>query len=190
MTLSALGIFSAAGAGGGPVGDYELIETQILGSSQASIVFSSLGSYSSTYKHLQIRATTRSTTASGSDGMGIRFNADTGNNYSQHGMYGGGSGSPVSFATLNQPWGYTAQIPAASATANQFNALVIDLLDPYSTTKNKTFRSFLGSTGTLNLVGLYSGAWFNTASITSITVLPFNGSFAAGTRYSLYGIRG
>ena len=188
MTLSALGIFSAAGAGGVFSSDFELIETQILGSSQASIVFSSLGSYSSTYKHLQLRATVRSTTGPASDGLGIRLNGDTGSNYSQHGLYASGSGSPVSFATLNQTSGYTAQIPAAGTTANVFNGSVIDLLDAYSTTKNKTFRALFGSSG-YNLVGLYSGAWFNTASVTSITVFPFNGSLAAGTRYSLYGVK-
>jgi hypothetical protein len=58
-----LGILSAAGAGGGGplASDYELISTQILTSPQSSITFSSLGTYSSTYKHLQVRAVARST---------------------------------------------------------------------------------------------------------------------------------
>jgi hypothetical protein len=51
-----LGILSAAGAGGGVAGDYELISSEILGTTAASVTFSSLGDYSSTYKHLQIRA--------------------------------------------------------------------------------------------------------------------------------------
>jgi hypothetical protein len=48
-----LGILSAAGAGGGVAGDYELISSEILGTTAASVTFSSLGDYAppiSTYK--------------------------------------------------------------------------------------------------------------------------------------------
>lgn len=190
MTLSALGIFSAAGAGG-VAGTYELIESQILGSSQASITFSSLGTYSSTYKHLQIRAVARSTRASTNpEILGIRFNADSGSNYSYHQLYGTGS-SVVSDAFTSQTSLYALRATGASVAANVFNAGVVDILDPYSTTKNTTTRSAQGGVETTNLVLLTSGAWYNTNSITSLELVPATGSsIVAGSRFSLYGIRG
>jgi hypothetical protein len=186
MTLSALGIFSAAGAGGGPVGDYELIETNILGSNQASITFSNLGTYSSTYKHLQIRATGRNSSSNGE--MFLRFNADTGNNYSTHALYADGTG-PYSIAASS-----TSQIRAGATSlstdaSNVFGTTVLDVLDAFSTTKNKTTRSFSGRTGS-NQILLISGAWYNTASTTSLTLLTGANNFVTGSRFSLYGIRG
>ena len=43
-----LGFFATAGAGA--AGSFDLLETQVLGSAQASVTFSSLGTYSN-YKH-------------------------------------------------------------------------------------------------------------------------------------------
>jgi hypothetical protein len=185
MTLSALGIFSAAGAGG-VQGDYELIETQILGSSQASVVFSSLATYSSTYKHLQIRVAARSTRSATTDGIDLRINADTGANYSLHLLQGTGT-AVSSYGEANTNLIYCGDIPAASTTANSFGALVIDILDCYSTTKNKTAKALSGYT---SLIGLYSGHRRNTESTTSLTVQTRTGSLATGSRFSLYGIRG
>jgi hypothetical protein len=84
MSLFPLGILSAAGAGG--VGaTYELIESQILGSNQSSITFSSLATYASTYKHLQIRAAGKGSGNSFEEtNVNLRFNGDTGSNYSAH----------------------------------------------------------------------------------------------------------
>jgi hypothetical protein len=180
MTLSALGIFSAAGAGGGgATGTYELIETVILGSSQSAITFSNLGTYSSTYKHLQIRSTSRS--AGADAGVGLRFNGDTGNNYSFHALYSDGS-STASVASTSRS---DISVTYIYSAANVFTGAVVDILDPYSTTKNKTVRSLLGPP----FISLFSGAWYNTASVTSITLTGQAQSFAAGSRVSLYGIR-
>jgi hypothetical protein len=191
MTLSALGIFSAAGAGGGAASDYELIETQILASATPSITFSSLGTYSSTYKHLQIRTTMRSS-RTGFDGdlMGIRLNGDTGNNYSSHILYG--SGSIVgSFPNTSVSGMYITYPTAASSTANVFMGGVFDLLDPYSTTKNKTMRMATANGAGTVLVSLQSALWQSTASLTSLTFYSVTSSnFVAGTRISLYGIKG
>jgi hypothetical protein len=184
MTLSALGIFSAAGAGGGPVGDYELIETSILTGNQSSVTFSNLGTYSSTYKHLQIRMVALGTTSV--DNQIIQFNADTGNNYKAHFLFGDGSsvGSDV-YVPVNKMY-----LGNSSVTANQFTAVVVDILDAYSTSKNKTIRAFYGNAGTPNVLQLLSGAWFNTASLTSVTVGRLTNNYTTGSRFSLYGIRG
>jgi hypothetical protein len=189
MTLSALGIFSAAGAGGVVAsGAYELITTQILGSASSTITFSSLGTYSSTYKHLQLRIASRSGRSAENDPIFLRFNSDTGSNYSYHEM-GPSAGFVYSAAGTSQTSVARAGSSAGStAAANAFGASVIDILDPYAV-KNKTTRTLMGVGG--NTVLLTSGAWYNTASITTITLTTFSATdFVTGSRFSLYGIKG
>jgi hypothetical protein len=192
MTLSALGIFSAAGVSGAVASDYELIESYILGSSQSSITFSSLGTYSSTYKHLQIRAVGRVTDSEfgSGDGINVRFNGDSGANYSNHQLFGTGS-SVLSNAASSQNQTILQRFTDAASTANAYGAVVCDILDSFSTTKNKTIRLLGGNANNSSFIFLNSGAWYNTASITSIYLAPNVGTnFATGSRFSLYGIKG
>jgi hypothetical protein len=192
MTLSALGIFSAAGAGGGPLlpSDFDLIESFVVSGSPTSIItFSSLGTYSSTYKHLQIRAVGR-TTSSGLNAV-LRFNGDTGNNYNGHQLVGRGALGTVTSGLLT----YTDKIETffmntSTATANAFSSGVIDILDPYSTTKNKTIRTMGGIIDNEYSFAIFrSGLWRNSASVTSISLFTESGNFADGSRFSLYGIK-
>jgi hypothetical protein len=185
MTLSALGIFSAAGAGGAVAGDYELIQTQILTSSEASVTFSNLGNFASTYKHLQIRAVVRS--SSSFDNFFMRFNSDTGSNYAHHRLIG--NGSTVTSTGSSSQTSMAVGVLSDSGTANVFSPNVIDILDAYSTTKNKTFRSLYGDTVSPT-IRLNSGFWINTASLTTINFTAGALNFATGSRFSLYGIRG
>jgi hypothetical protein len=192
LTLSALGIFSAAGAGGGlpAIDAYEHISTTILTGTQASITFSSLGTYSSTYKHLQIRLLGRQTLAAGGQGdIYVRFNADGSSNYARHFLAGNGS-TVSSGATANSSYALGGQAPYNNETTGTFGGSVIDILDAYSTTKNKTIRALSGSqSSNASVIQVASGHWRNTASITSITLSLFD-IWLTGTRFSLYGIKG
>jgi hypothetical protein len=178
MTLSALGIFSAAGAD--LRGDFEIISSSLLGSSEASVTFSSLGDYSSTYKHLQIRAVVKSsTTGSWNDTLGVRFNGDTGTNYAWHILQGSSSGAAVSAGTsANTISGIIVRGSEGGFNPLVFGPAVIDILDVYAV-KNKVIRALSG-TNTSRLtefqVRLSSGMWINTASVTSITLTPTSGS--------------
>lgn len=189
MTLSALGIFSAAGAGGAAFSsDYELIETAIVsGSSTNTVTFSGLGSYSSTYKHLQIRFAARSLIASTEDPLFLRFNADSTNTYAIHILEGRGS-SVGSYAGVPRTGVFLGAIAGGSITANSFSGGVVDIVDVYGS-KNKTVRTLLGSTGG-NYVALNSSLWPQTTSPTSISVIGSTANLAAGSRFSLYGIKG
>ena len=192
MTLSALGIFSAAGAGGAAFSsDYELIESNILTGTQASITFSSLGSYSSTYKHLQIRLVGRSTTTFGNenDSAYVRINGDSGSNYSFHQLFGNGS-SVTSSGAASQNLVAAFMIASNGAPANVYGGGVLDILDSYSTSRNKTLRCSTGLfANTQRFSMIRTGAWLNTASVTSITIGSIDGSFVSGTRISLYGVK-
>ncbi len=185
MTLSALGIFSAAGAGGVVAGDYELISTTLVPSAVSDVTFSSLATYASTYKHLQIRATARMTTGS-VFGIYSQLNGDTAANYTHHLLFGNGSTVTSAASTLNT-FALTGLSAASTSTADVFSSAVIDLLDPYAA-KNKTFRTLSGvvTTG----IHLHSGVWVNTASLTSWKLYPQSGNWAIGSRFSLYGIKG
>ena len=180
--LIPLGILSAAGAGGGPVGDYELIQTQILGSNQASVTFSNLGDYSSTYKHLQFRIAHKN--VNNINWNIIRVNGDTtSSNYFSHELRG--NGSTVASYFNNS----TAHLYYAIGGTG-WGSSVVDILDAYSTTKNKTFRTLTGTVGA-DGVQLTSSAYGSTSAISSLVFsCASSDSFAAATRFSLYGIRG
>jgi hypothetical protein len=181
-----IGILAAQFDAPAPVagGSYELIETTILGTAQSEVVFSSLGTYSSTYKHLQLRMTTRQST--NTDTLYVRVNADTGSNYRSHLLLGNGSSVSSFSETVNALFSYTCT--ASSGAANAFGGNVMDFLDAYSSTKNKTVKQL--ATNSRGQVSLTSAAWFNTSSITSLAISVAAGNFVIGSRFSLYGIKG
>jgi hypothetical protein len=188
MGLIPLGILSSAGGG---FGTYELIETQILGTTAASITLSSLDAYAGIYKHLQVRITSRDNRATdGGNNVLVRLNGDTGGNYAWHRLRGNGSSVTSSAGSSATSMNLFAS-QALNDTASSFGAAVLDLLDPYSTSKNKTLRCLQGiRAATDPAIELRSGFWNNTASITSITFTPeTSGSFVTGSRFSIYGIR-
>jgi hypothetical protein len=179
-----------ASSGGGVETDYELIETYVLGSAQANVTFSSLGTYSSTYKHLQIRYVTRSTRAAVNDNLAVRLNGVTSASYSHHRLYGDGS-TVASYAGSSASYMLGDSTTANTATSGAFSAGIIDILDAYSTTKNKTIRILCGhalSGG--NAIELVSGALYSTNAVSSAEIYALTGNLAANTRMSIYGIKG
>jgi hypothetical protein len=186
--LIPLGILAGSG---GVASSYELIATEILTASQASVTFGSLGDYSSTYKHLQIRYVARSDRAANADSSFMRLNGDTGSNYSWHTLRVVDTVlDSEGFATQSSM--RSGRLSANTTTADVFAASVIDILDPFSTSKNTTIRFLDGfMAATSNWVELGSGAWYNTSSVTSISLdQVFGTNFVAGSRFSLYGIKG
>ncbi len=162
------------------------LETVRLGGSAASVTFSNLAQYAD-YQHLQIRMVGRTTRAVSEDGStSIFLNGDTTSNYRSHYLVGTGS-SVVSYDNgTNMGLG---SYPGANAGASQFLGSVIDILDPFEANKNKTIRVLAGMPGSFNSVRLNSGVWFNTNALTSIQITANLASWAAGTRFSLYGIK-
>ena len=174
---------SFSAGGGGAAADYELISTTVLGSSAASVTFSGLGTSAAAYKHLQLRIVAKSGSTFSSSHL--RFNSDSGANYSVHELYGSGSavGSLNNFSLTRM-----VNMSPLPATANVFGAAVIDILDFASSSKNKTVRSFRGFADSVPNLELVSGAWYSTASITNIELLT-DYTFATGSRFSLYGLK-
>ena len=186
-----LGVLAAQAEAAAPAaaGSYDLLATEILTGSQASVTFSSLNStYGSTYQHLQIRATFRSNRSASTGGAGIRFNSDSGTNYTRHWLEGDGStveSSAVTSTDLTDLGAYTA----TTATANAFAASVVDILDPFETTKYTTIRRLNGYAANVYNIALGSGLWMNTAALTDIEIFDRFSTFVTGSRFSLYGLK-
>lgn len=175
---------SFSAGGGGAAADYELISTTILGSAAASVTFSGLGTSAAAYKHLQIRAVYKMDTASETALM--QFNGDTATNYRVHRLTG--NGSTVTSADFG-PKGSLVPLNATGTATGVFSTSIVDIFDFASTTKNKTVRSLSGRLDTATEINLYSGAWFSTAAITSITLPATAGNIVTGSRFSLYGLK-
>jgi hypothetical protein len=162
---------------------YEWLETQILPSNQSTVTFSNLNStYGGSYKHLQLRVSGRSSRGGfNSDPLILQFNSDTASgNYKYHQL----AGSNSTIGSSTNPY-----ITFAGTTL--FGVAVIDILDAFSTSKNKTVRSLSGhNDGSDRTIELASMGWFNTAAINTIDIKSFTGnSWLTDSRFSLYGIR-
>lgn len=134
------------------------------------------------YKHLQLRASIRG------GGWQMRFNNDSGNNYTRHYIYGQSSSTSAA-ANLN-----TSAINVMDLTAENlyFAPSVVEIFDYTSTNRAKVVfgkSGFNGSADSANEVYFSNGVWSGTDPITSITF--FGGTAVEpGTKYSLYGITG
>ena len=179
--LIPIGFFGAGGAAGA----YELISSQILTSASTSIVFSSIPS---TYKHLQLRMTLRGTDTGGyQEPLEIRFNSDTGSNYNSHFLRGNGTAvSSGTSGTTTRIYADPAVIGDAS-TAGIWAANVVDIVD-YA---NRILSGMMGSRTNDYDIRLHSGVWLNTTAVSTITLPHAYGTgYKAGSRFSLYGIKG
>jgi hypothetical protein len=176
-----------AGSGGAAAGAYELISTTVLSSTSSSVSFTSIDT--TTYKHLQVRVTAAANTAAVPAIYGT-FNSDSSTNYAYHGVQGYNS-SVYSYGQFDKTFMSLGDV-GGNATANSFAANIFDILDAGSSTKFKTVRSLSGisQSGLANVITLRSALWRSTSAITSLTMTPSTSSFAIGSRFSLYGIKG
>lgn len=169
-------------------GSFDLISTTILGSTTASVTFD-VSTLASTYKHLQIRMSTRSDRSGGAT-ISYKYNSDTGSNYTMHYLQGNGS-SVASGAYTALPYNYYIDIASASTASNNFTPAVMDIADAFSTSKNKTSKVFWGGDPQWTAVNIRTSVWLSTSAITSIQLYEYSGAnFVAGSRFSIYGIKG
>ena len=167
---------------------FESIATVTGNGSASTLTFSSIPS---SYKHLQIRGIYRDT-ASGTFINTVRFtfNSDSGANYSYHWLRGDGSS-----VTAGGGGSSTIQLggrfPYNGNTANVYGAIILNIQDYASTTKNKTTRAFGGTdiNGT-GQIDLGSDAWYSTSVINSVTLTANGTAFDTASTFALYGIKG
>ena len=186
-----LGII-ASGISGSKVvtNSYESIATVTVGSGGTSSV--SFSSIASTWTHLQLRIMARSSSASsGGTYMTMRFNSDTGTNYSMHDVGGDGSSAfAEAYTTLDQI--YVNRVVRDGTTASIYGVMIIDILDYANTNKYKTTRTLGGfDANGSGRIDLDSGNWRNTNAISTITLTATNGAenFLTNSHFALYGIK-
>ena len=159
---------------------YEPIATTTLGSASSSITFSSIPA---TYTDLRVVQVLTGTTNAYTK---LRFNGDTGTNYSSTNIRGDGSTASSQRETSDDGIRINGNYPVTSIPSLN----TVDVFS-YAGSTNKTVLNSAsndrnGAGGLNRTVGL----WRNTAAITSITIYEFTGdTFAAGTTATLYGIK-
>jgi hypothetical protein len=163
------------------VGNYDALSTITVPSGGvSSITFS--GIPQTGYTHLQLRVNMLNTSGY-LNNVYCYLNGDTGNNYSNHWLYGNGTAAGAGGATSTTPY------VAKQGDTTYPSAVILDILDYTNTNKNKVIRSLNGTDANgSGLVFLFSAAWLNTSSVNSITLTPAQ-SFAEKAQFSLYGVK-
>ena len=161
---------------------YEPIATTTTTTASPAVTFSSIPqTYTDLFLVISIRANSTPT----SFGTGIRFNSDTGSNYSRTVVYGSGS-SAVSFRDTNQNRIFYS---AGSTTASQFNVIRLNIMNYSNASIYKTVVA--RNDDISDVTSVSSALWRNTNAITSVTITPYDDNstgFATGSTFTLYGI--
>jgi hypothetical protein len=127
----------------------------------------------------------------------MRFNSDTGSNYSWHLLtaYQGASSGVTGGAGTNQASMLVAEQSSAGNDASIFTGFITDVLDYQDTNKYKTTRSLSGydingSTSGYNYMDFISSNWRSTSVVSQIDLFCSAGNFAQYSHFALYGIKG
>jgi hypothetical protein len=158
---------------------YTPIATTTLGSNSSSVTFSSLGSYTDIVIVVSSACTTDDNT------VAIRFNSDSGSNYSDTTIRGNGSAasSVRNTSVTSLP---IAKDSCPTTTIGEHN-IVCSVMNYGNSTTYKTIlsRANRATAGTYTGAEALVGLWRSTAAITSVTILA---NFITGSTFTLYGI--
>jgi hypothetical protein len=175
---------------------YVSIASTTLTSDQSNITFD-LSGLSANYKHLQFRWIARNSDGSNSGVANLvcKVNTDTTyTNYRTHLLTGNGSTATSSAIQASDFFVSAGVLIGNGAGSNIFGAGVLDVLDAFSTTKYKTFKTLTG--GDVNgggQVRVASSLWTNTNALTTITFQDYEVGIGinlkSGTSIALYGIK-
>lgn len=160
---------------------YSLINSTTLGSAESSVTFSSIPS---TFTDLILVVSNTNNTGTTAPALYLRFNSDTGTNYSTTMLYGTGSsagsarGTNNTYALINWVGGGSNSVIVNSIT---------HIFDYSNATTFKTLISRYNNSSAEVDAGV--SLWRSTSAITSVTVLDTTTrDFASGSTFKLYGI--
>lgn len=154
---------------------YDLLDSTTLTSSASSVTLSGI---SQDYRDLVLVVDLDGIAM---DALGIRFNSDTGSNYTDVKMRG--NGSTTQSATQTDSY---IEIGVNTAGESGKRLYVTNIMDYSATDKHKSVLSRGNSSG--NVVAL-AGRWANTSAITSISIIEaFSAGFTSGDTFYLFGI--
>jgi hypothetical protein len=165
---------------------YTLIASNVLSSSAASVTFSAIPA---TYTDLVVRCSIRTNQAVVNPAAVIRFNGDTGSNYSYTVLEGSGSAASSARST---PAGFMniGRYNGSTSTSNVFGSGEV-YIPSYTVAQNKPVSAVgMGEdNATTASMAANAGLWLNTAAITTVAVATGSGTFDSGSSFYLYGIK-
>ena len=143
------------------------------------------------YNSLRVLIRGRSTSGTGALSHYMRFNSDSGSNYSNQVVYanastaGGNATSAVTAADIG--------VIGGTSDTSVYNIVTIDIVGHALTGGYKSYMSVshvapVRATTTGYWVQVRAGEWYNTGAITSLSFLPASGAYAAGSWAWVYGI--
>ena len=165
--------------------NYVLLEKITVGAAGASTVTFS-GIPQTGYTDLVVVCSTR-LSASGIEALDMRFNGDTGSNYSYRYMQGTGSGITAGAATATS-FDEAMVTNGNSSTANTFSNSSL-YIPNYTSSSYKSFSldTVEEENATAAYMRLEAGLWSSTAAITSIEIYGST-SFSQYSTFYLYGV--
>jgi hypothetical protein len=146
-----------------------------LGTTASSVTFSSIPA---TYRDLILVSKPQQTLSNTE--TPVRFNGDSGTNYSQVVMFGNGS------TTGSFGFGGRTNINIGTSFTGSITQSFLQIMDYSATDKHKTTLLRVDNSADATAAG--ADRWANTAAITSINISVATGTFAAGSTFSLYGV--
>ena len=145
-----------------------------------------------TYTDLVVKLSLRQTSTSGGAQLGLRFNGDTGNNYTRNLIYADHGGIVNIAGGTNEPYARFAFEQSSNYTASTFGNFQI-YIPNYAGNKYKSFQSDsvnASNSSSFYATAIYSGFWNSAAAITNIHLQNHAGgnNFAEHSTAYLYGI--
>jgi hypothetical protein len=161
---------------------YEPISTTTLGTTSASVTFTSIPQ---TYTDLVLITNAKQTAVSGANPK-FRINSDSASNYSY--TYLMGDGTSASSSRLSSVLYGELSLRGGSLLSTNFSNNSITHFMNYSNTT--TFKTILGRSNDAGVsTELGVNLWRSTSAITTIEVLITSNAFAIGSTFTLYGIK-
>lgn len=155
---------------------YDKIATTTLGSATATVTFSSI---SSAYTDLVVIFVGKLSAAAT---CFLRYNNDSGSNYSQTDMIGDGT----SALTQRRSNVSGFRLYDIGASSNPINNLIFSVNNYSNTTTYKT--TLLRGSDSGGEVGAGVSLWRNTSAINRLDFVTGSGTWSAGSTFTLYGI--
>ena len=163
----------------------KLIESKTLATAAASIEFTSIPQDATDLVLLMSGRSAR--TSDGRDEVFIRFNGDSGANYTNRALRG--SGSAADSVTNPTTSISRVNLPSSTTTSNTFGNGIIYILNYTAlVAKSVSVDNVMENNATFSFQEIVAGLWNNTAAITSISFTPEVANFEAGSTISLYKI--
>lgn len=128
-----------------------------------------------------------------------RYNDDsTTNAYRQQNLYGNGntSGEAASYDYGQSNLNRLAAPFQGFGSSGIPGSAILDIIDPFSSSKNKTSKAYMGinrngpaDSALSGITTFQTGLWVNTNPINKISIFTNTGYFHPGTHFALYGLR-